>query len=269
MHSKGKTAYQRAMTFCFALTLLSVILFCVLFMIENLSVINESGSGQFLYATIIPSLKLSFFYSLIASFLSTIGGFLVVYFLRKIPKIFIFISSVPHLAFAHLVWLSYYSGGFWSKVSFTFFGERLMFLSSAQGWGIILGFVLKELPFAVLILAPLFKRELVLIEESAASLGASKFQIVSRIIIPNLKAPLMGIMLMLFTYTFGAFEIPYVLAPDQIKPLAVAAFEAFNSIELNDRYVTYSISLLLFAVNAIIYMLFSRAFLTSGQRLTD
>lgn len=265
---KSKATAQYAMTSLFALALITVIFYSLFSMLKDLSALDAKESSEHFKHSIVPSLKLSLFYSLVASLLSTFGGFLVVYVLRKVPRIFIFISSVPHLAFAHLIWLSYSSGGVWSKVSFKLFDERLTFLSGTSGWGIILGFVLKELPFAVLVLAPLFKRELTFLEESAVSLGANKFQVITKVIVPSLKAPIIGTMLILFTYTFGAFEIPYILSPDQIKPLSVTAFEAFNSIELSDRYITYMISLIIFTINFFVYVLFSRVFVTDDQRLS-
>lgn len=269
MPLKIKRSYQYLLTFFFVFILITLILFCLTTIVRNLYLMDEEKISQLLSFSILPSIKLTFFYSFLTSIISTLSGLIIVYYLREIPRVFILISSIPHLAFAHLIWLNYYSGGFWSKVSFMISGEKLSFLSSSQGWGIILGFVLKELPFAVLVLAPLFKKELQLIEESALSLGANKYEIITKVIIPTLKAPLIGIILILFTYTYGAFEIPFILSPDQIKPLAVLALESFNSIDLSDRNITYMISLIIFSMNLVIYLIFSKAFVTNNQRLEN
>lgn len=213
------------------------------------------------------SFRLTLFYSFFSAASSVILGFFFLYFFRKSSSLFYIITAIPHLAFAHLVWLSFYSGGLWSKIYYNLFTSKLTFLSHDSGAGIILAFALKEVPFVVLILAPLFKKELKQLEECAQTLGANKFQTILKIFWPLLKAPCLSAFIILFTFTFGAFEIPFVLSPDRVKPLSVFAFESFQSIDLEDRFYTYFISLLIFVVNITIYVFFSKAFKSEQQHL--
>ncbi len=82
-------------------------------------------------------------------------------------------------------------------------------------------------------------------------------------IFPVIAPGIVASSLIVFAFTFGAFEVPYLLGEDYPTMLPVMAYEEYRSIELSDRPVAMAINVLI----ALITAAFAAAYLRFARNL--
>ncbi|MGI8856889.1 MAG: ABC transporter permease [Thermomicrobiales bacterium] len=115
-------------------------------------------------------------------------------------------------------------------------GDRSQFpllVGDRFGIGIILVYVWKEVPFITLLLLAALAGIGDQAEEAARTLGASAWQRFRHVLLPLLLPAMLSASLIVFAFTFGAFEVPYVMGRTYPKALPVWAYERFNDVDLN------------------------------------
>ncbi|HEY3367871.1 MAG TPA: spermidine/putrescine ABC transporter permease [Symbiobacteriaceae bacterium] len=149
---------------------------------------------------------------------------------------------VPHTVAAYLtmIWLS--QSGLLARLAFRAGlirepGGFPALVNDPYGLGIILTYVWKEAPFAALMLYPPLAAAGRGLLDAAATLGAGRLQRWRHVILPLVAPALGAVALIIFSYTFGAYEVPFLLGQTYPRTLPVAAVERFLSPDLADRPV--------------------------------
>jgi putative spermidine/putrescine transport system permease protein len=141
---------------------------------------------------------------------------------------------IPHLVASGAMGLLLSDAGFLARV----FGMPSGFpgLVGGPGWGAaILEFGWKESAFVALVLVGSMARSAGGLCEAAATLGASAKQRMLHVLLP-LSLPALGVSaLVVFVYTLGSYEAPWLLGPVAPEPLPVRAVRLFGSIDLTAR----------------------------------
>lgn len=129
---------------------------------------------------------------------------------------------VPHLVVAvvAVIWLG--SGGLADRL---LGGLPVALVRDLGGWGIVLVYVYKEVPFLTLLLLTTWDHEVAGREEAAAVLGAGGGQRFRFVVWPALRAPLGLGSLIVAAFTFGSFEVPLAVGPTYPPTLAVLALQ--------------------------------------------
>jgi putative spermidine/putrescine transport system permease protein len=218
----------------------------------------------------ISSLKFSLYISFISSFFAVVFGVLLAYLIlnnkNKIYNIYKLPIIVPHTVVALLIFILFTQSGWISRLFYNLgFIDNMeafdKFLFDPKGIGIIIAYTWKGLPFITLITYDTLKKADVKYSKIAANLGASPLQIFLKILLPiTLPTILLGF-LMLFTFSLGAFEIPYLLGPASPKALPIMAYIYYKSINLYDRPYAMAINMFitfLSLIIAIIYIFMQR-----------
>lgn len=218
----------------------------------------------------ISSLKFSLYISFISSFFAVVFGVLLAYLIlnnkNKIYNIYKLPIIVPHTVVALLIFILFTQSGWIPRFLYNlgFIGNMVAFdkfLFDPKGIGIIIAYTWKGLPFITLITYDTLKKADVKYSKIAANLGASPLQIFLKILLPiTLPTILLGF-LMLFTFSLGAFEIPYLLGPSSPKALPIMAYIYYKSINLYDRPYAMAINMFitfLSLIIAIIYIFMQR-----------
>lgn len=103
------------------------------------------------------------------------------------------------------------------------------------GIGIMAAYVWKEVPFiALMVLAALRGGGSELIE-AARTLRAGRWQCFRHVTLPLIFPSLGAAGLIVFAYTFGAFEIPYLLGRTHPMMLPVRAYRSYSDVDLLER----------------------------------
>jgi putative spermidine/putrescine transport system permease protein len=134
------------------------------------------------------------------------------------------------------------------------------------GIGVILEYVWKEVPFTGVIVLGVLQSLGTDYEELAASLGANRWQRFRHVMLPLMMPGVLSASIIVFAFSFGAFEIPYLLGASFPVPLSVVAYKAYSDADLNAQPEAMAMSVIIAALITLLtlaYMKLSRAYLRS------
>lgn len=194
------------------------------------------ADGELLLAT-----GISVYIAAASTVLSVVVGFLIAAYVltsgvsgRVLAVLSAASVPIPHLVASGAMGLLLSDAGFLARV----FGMPSGFpgLVGGLGWGAaILEFGWKESAFVALVLVGSMARSAGGLCEAAATLGASAKQRMLHVLLP-LSLPALGVSaLVVFVYTLGSYEAPWLLGPVAPEPLPVRAVRLFGSIDLTAR----------------------------------
>ena len=72
-------------------------------------------------------------------------------------------------------------------------------------------------------------------EDLARTLGANSWQRFRYVILPLIMPGVLSSSVLVFAFTFGAFEIPYLLGQRFPSALPVLSYRAYTDVDLNSR----------------------------------
>ncbi len=120
------------------------------------------------------------------------------------------------------------------------------------GIGIIIAYVWKEVPFIGLIVFGVLKSLNASVVQAAQNLGANVWQRFRYIILPLIAPSLLSSSLIVFAFTFGAYEIPALLGVRYPRALPVTALFLFNDADLNSRTEAMALSVIITLVTSLV-----------------
>jgi putative spermidine/putrescine transport system permease protein len=220
----------------------------------------------------IDSFKFSIYISLISSVLSVIIGVLLAYsiFQSKHKKgieeiIYKLPIIVPHSIAALLVYNMLTQSGVLARVLFSlgFISEQAQFPSlifDKNGIGIIVTYIWKETPFIAMVVYTVLSNINEKLAEAALNLGANKRQVFWRIILPLIMPSILSSFIIIFSFSFGSFEVPYLLGPTNPKTLPVKAYIEYTNPDLTHRPYTMVINMILTFYSFLLVWLYSKTF---------
>jgi putative spermidine/putrescine transport system permease protein len=129
-----------------------------------------------------------------------------------------------------------------------------------SGWGIgmILAYTLKGTPFAMLLVMALLVRFDVRQIQTAAMLGASGLRIFTRIVLPRLAPAIHTGFIILFLYSFGAFDIPYLLSESRPGMLSIRVYNLYFRHDLARRPEAMAILTIMFGFAVLFIIAYSK-----------
>jgi putative spermidine/putrescine transport system permease protein len=194
------------------------------------------------------SFGFSFYTALISSLIAVILGvllsYLIIFSRKKKPGWLINIYKapiiVPHTIAALLVFILLTQSGWVARLMFQFgFIENMTDFSplvfDRQGIGIIMAYIWKGLPFITLVTCDILRSLNNKYSKIALNLGANHFQVFWYVLLPLILPTVASGFIILFAFSFGAFEIPHLLGPSSPSTLPIMSYIYYNSVNLADR----------------------------------
>ena len=245
--------------------------------------IGKTGLSLQSYANILLSeryaeqfwtgLLLSLWISLVSTTLSAalaVGAALLLRraFRRKRLSVFLFQFNlpIPHIVAAIGVLFLFSQSGLLSRV-----GAQTQMLRApsdfpilvrdAYGVGIVMSYVWKEVPFMGVIVLAVLQSLGENYEDSARNLGANWWQRFRYVTLPLIMPALLSTSIIVFAFTFGAYEVPGVLGVRFPRVLPVMALRFFMDADLNARSEAMAVSMIITVIVMIlvaVYMWMSR-----------
>ena len=108
-------------------------------------------------------------------------------------------------------------------------------VGAASGWGIILVYLWKEIPFIAFCTVTIMANISDSLGEAAASLGASPLRTFFTITLPLCKGAIIKAFLIVFTFAFGSYEVPFLLGPTLPRTMPVLAYIEFQDPDIINR----------------------------------
>lgn len=158
----------------------------------------------------------------------------LVHFIFQIPL------TVPHLVIAVAVMFMLSPAGLLARSAVAVGliqtpSEFPLLVNDRWSIGIILTYVWKEIPFITLMLLAVLQNAGQDLLDVGRTLKAGRWQCFRYITLPTIFPALGAAALIVFAYTFGAFEVPYLLGRTYPMTLPVWAYKHYSDIDLLAR----------------------------------
>lgn len=158
----------------------------------------------------------------------------IVQFVFQIPL------TVPHLVIAVAAVFMLAPSGMLSRLllNLGLIGSSAGFpllVNDPWGIGIMAAYVWKEVPFITLMVLAVLRGAGEELLEAGRTLRAGRWQCFRHITLPIIFPGLGAAGLIVFAYTFGAFEIPYLLGQTHPMMLPVWAYKSYSDVDLTSR----------------------------------
>lgn len=205
----------------------------------------------------LESLGHTFYISLISTLLSTIIGVYLANYIVGLTKKNKYIDffyklpvAVPHIVAALMLVFMVGQGGFLARIllKLNIITDPSQFPAlfyTKNAIGIILIYLWKEIPFITFMVYTVMANIQRKLGEAAQTLGASERQVFYHITLPLAMPSIISASIIVFAYSFGAFEIPFLLGSTYPRTLSVWAYQHYISPQLIDRPKAMVISLLI------------------------
>lgn len=171
--------------------------------------------------------------------------------------------TVPHLVGAiGILYLFSQSGSFarlaaeWGMISRTSDFPALVF--DPYAIGIILQYVWKEVPFIGVIVLANMQSIGEDYESVARSLGATRWQSFRHVLLPLIFPGVLSASVMVFAFTFGAYEIPAILGANFPAALPVLAYRKYTDVDLAARPEAMAMAIVIALLSGIMIYLYVR-----------
>lgn len=169
---------------------------------------------------------------------------------RALQGAFNFPLLVPHFVGAYLMVLLWMQSGWVSRMMYKLglmdqIHDFPVLINDPWGWGIILTYIWKEAPFIALMVYPVLVQIHSEWLEVARVFGANSWQYFREVLAPLLFPAWFSACLIVFAFTFSAFEVPYLLGVTYPKTLPVLAYTIHMDGGWSDLPVAMAINVLL------------------------
>ncbi len=218
---------------------------------------------------LIESLVFSIRTSFISASVSTLGGVILaiaMYRLKdkgeRFSKFLSIPIIVPPILSVLLVHNVFAQTGILARVlfhlgvieSFEMF-PKILYLKS--GFGVILAYIWKELPFIAFITYNVLSKLSTKLSDTARNLGASNFQAMIYVVIPLIIPSILSSFILVLAFSFGAYEVPMLLGATYPKALPVKAYIEYANPMLSNRPYAMAINFLIATIGlGLVYVYF-------------
>ncbi len=218
------------------------------------------------------SLLYSFYISLASSAASIVLGVLVAFAilgLKKEHKLFALLYRtpiiIPHLAAVVLVFNIFSQTGIAARLihSLNMINDPNQFpllVFDRWGAGIILVYLYKQIPFVTMTVYAVLKNVNGDFAEVAYNLGASRMHTLFKVVLPMLSPVILSAFLMIFAFTFGAFEVPFLIGSPAITTLPVKAYIYYTDPDFTFRPYTMVINVIISVLSLCFIWLYIKMF---------
>ena len=183
--------------------------------------------------SIFYTLRISFLSSLFSLLLAILFSFLILYFSEKWDRLKPLLQLaiiMPHSLVALFLLFFLSQNGFMARVFYALklISDQTAFPELAYdrfGIGVILGYLWKELPFVLFFSLPLAYSVDGKLGEAARTMGASPLYSFFLITLPLSIRQYLAAFFIIFSFSFGSFDLPYLLGNTTEKALSVLAYQ--------------------------------------------
>lgn len=218
------------------------------------------------------SLGLTFFYAFVPTILGVIVSVVLALLLERtfsrlrwLRYLYSLPLFVPYLVGVALVTLLWANGGLLARAAYALnwiesTRDFPRVLYSRAGWGVMLVYLWKQVPFMTLVLTALLAGQSREYEDAAATLGAGRWRRFWHVTLPQLTPGIVSVSLIVFAFNAGSFEVPFLLAGGFPNTLPVEAWRAFNDADYNQRLLAMAMLSVVGVGSSVLLFIYLRIF---------
>lgn len=140
-------------------------------------------------------------------------------------------------------------------------------LYTGSGIGIILAYLWKEVPFIAFFVVAIMANISSTLGEAAENLGAGKWRTFIEVTLPLCLPSIKNAFLIVFAYTLGAYELPFLLGATEPRALPVQAFIEYTHPDLQHRPYAMALNGIMFFISFIVVLLYYRVVQRDKQKM--
>lgn len=181
---------------------------------------------------------------------------------------------VPHTVVAILAINLLSSTGLLSRIFMTMgMTEAAEWIScilyTPESWGVIMAYLWKEIPFVCYFIAAVMGSIDGSYGDAARNLGAGKWRAFWNVTLPLCKPAILNSGLIIFCYSFGAYELPLLLGSTLPKALPVQTYIEYTHPDLTHRPYAMALNMIMLLICLIaagVYYLLLRQKISETRR---
>jgi putative spermidine/putrescine transport system permease protein len=175
---------------------------------------------------------------------------------RAINFLFQLNLTVPHIVGAVGILYLFSQSGFFARMAYHIGliarpGEFPALVYDPWAIGIILQYVWKEVPFIGVIVLAQMQALGTDYESVARSLGASRWQAFRHVLLPLILPGVLSASVIVFAFTFGAYEVPLLLGASHPQALPVLAYKTYTDVDLASRPEAMAMAVVIAVLSAL------------------
>lgn len=172
--------------------------------------------------------------------------------------------TVPHIVGAVGVLYLFSQSGFFARMAAEIGliarpAEFPALVHDPYAIGIILQYVWKEVPFIGIIVLAQMQALGTDFEAVARSLGASRWQAFRHVLLPLILPGLLSASVIVFAFTFGAYEVPLLLGASHPQALPVLAYKTYTDVDLAARPEAMAMAVVIALLSGLMIWIYLRA----------
>ncbi len=218
------------------------------------------------------SLYYTLYYAVVPTVLATVAGVVLALLLNRTfrgRRFFSFFLRlpvvVPYLVGAAMVVALFSNGGLIARVLYAAgmieqTGDFPRILFTSGGYGIMLAFLFKQIPFTTMVVGSVLAGVDPEYEEVARTLGASRRQTFRYVLLPRILPGVVTASILVFAFNFESYEIPYLLGATFPNTLPVEALRRFNAPDYTRRPEAMAYVVVIALVSGLLLFLYLRAY---------
>lgn len=218
------------------------------------------------------ALGFSLYTSLVSSLVAAVLGVVLAFSIHRLDQgrrlaesLYRLPVIVPHLVSVLLVYNILSRTGFLPRVLFHLGVLKdpagfPFLLYNPNGMGIILAYLWKEIPFVALTTYTVLHRMSGRLADAARNLGASGLQTFRHVTLPLILPSVFSSFIIIFAFSFGAYEVPLLLGPTTPATLPVKAFIEYSNPLLQNRPYAMAINMIILIIALALTWLYFKAF---------
>jgi len=169
---------------------------------------------------------------------------------RVLSAVFQSTLPVPHIVGALAMLLLLSQGGLLSRlthaVGLTSGTQSFPDVANDRfGLGILVEYAWKESPFIGVVVLSALNSGVADLEEAARTLGAARWARFRHVVLPLITPGVLATSILVFAFSFGSYEVPYLLGRPYPATLPVVAYQYYSDIDLDARPTAMAISVVI------------------------
>mgnify|MGYP003841358305 CR=1 FL=1 len=197
--------------------------------------------------TVRSGIILTFRVAILSTFLSTVIALAISLMISRTKRfqsaliaITQFNIPIPHVVAATGVLLTFSQSGIVSSLT-NHFGitdgasDYHKITNYPFGYGIIMSYLWKEVPFLCVLILSALRGPVTNLDETAKTLGASYGFRLRKVILPYIFPSILSGTIIVFAFSFGSYEVPYLLGEPYPSTVSVVAYQLYTNRDLANR----------------------------------
>jgi putative spermidine/putrescine transport system permease protein len=191
------------------------------------------------------------------AFRKTFAGKRIINFLYQFP------ITIPHIVITIGAMLLLAQNGIFARIAYSLklIPDQSHFpvlVFDKVGIGTILVYLWKQIPFVGVIALSIMQSVGNDYEELARSLGANRWQAFRHVVLPTIIPGILPASIICFSFTFGSYEVPYLLGRPYPAMISVLAMRLYQDVDLNARPQAMATAIFMAAFISVLVLLYKK-----------